>query len=228
VGSGDAGEEVPPEREVRIKWRRVTLLGTVAVPEAARGMVLFAHGSGSSRKSVRNRTVAAWLQRAGFGTLLIDLLTAEEAAEREDVFDVGLLAERVLAATHWVAEHRGTEDLPVGYFGASTGAAAALAAAAQLGSGVRAIVSRGGRPDLAGESLERVDTPTRLIVGERDAAVLALNRDAAHRMQAKTDLVVVAGATHLFEEPGALDRVAELAREWFSEHLRPDSRRGRR
>jgi pimeloyl-ACP methyl ester carboxylesterase len=189
------------------------------VPEGARGLVLFAHGSGSSSRSPRNRYVAGALNEAGLGTLLFDLLTPEEEADRANVFDVELLASRLLLATERVRESPDTAELPLGYFGASTGAAAALWAAAEPGSGVAAVVSRGGRPDLAAPRLAAVRAPTLLIVGGRDELVLELNRQAQRELGGETRLEVVPGATHLFEEPGALDRVADLAAEWFARHF---------
>jgi pimeloyl-ACP methyl ester carboxylesterase len=186
-------------------------------------LVIFAHGSGSSRLSPRNRAVAAVLRRAGLATLLFDLLTAAE--EREEMwtrhlrFDIDLLARRLVAATRQMAATPATAALPVGYFGASTGAAAALVAAAALPELIRAVVSRGGRPDLAGDALERVRAPVLLIVGGNDPLVLELNRQAMTRLHVPHRLEVIPGATHLFEEPGALERVADLARDWFLEHL---------
>lgn len=210
------------ERAVRIGSAAAELAGDLTVPEDARGLVVFAHGSGSSRGSPRNRSVAATLHEAGFATLLFDLLTPEEEAidlrTRELRFDIGLLSRRLVDATDWVHDHPEHRPLPLGYFGASTGAAAALAAAA-LRQTPRAIVSRGGRPDLAGAALERVSAPTLLLVGERDETVLRLNREAASRMQAHVELVVVPGATHLFEEPGTLEEVARLAAAWFERCL---------
>ncbi|MGW0769532.1 dienelactone hydrolase family protein [Streptomyces sp. NPDC002676] len=201
------------------------LPGDLVLPERARAVVLFAHGSGSSRHSPRNRAVAAELRRAGLGTLLIDLLT--EAEERRDVltaehrFDIPLLGRRLVAALDWLGARPGTRDLPVVLFGASTGAAAALVAAAAHPDRVLTVVSRGGRPDLAGDALPAVRAPVLLIVGGRDEHVLQLNEEAARRMRAPSTLRVIPGATHLFEEPGALERVAETAREWCEEHLRP-------
>jgi pimeloyl-ACP methyl ester carboxylesterase len=187
------------------------------------GVVLFAHGSGSSRHSTRNRYVAAQLQAAGLATLLIDLLTLEEEAVDQHTahlrFDIPLLAERLVAATRWLGEDPSTRSLSVGYFGASTGAAAALVAAATIPERVGAVVSRGGRPDLADEALPRVSAPTLLIVGGRDLAVLDLNRIAMARMTAVTRLEIVPGATHLFEEAGTLEVVAHLARDWFLRYL---------
>jgi pimeloyl-ACP methyl ester carboxylesterase len=205
-----------PGRQVSVTLGSVTLPGLLAVPGQAHGLVLFAHGSGSSRLSVRNNRVAADLRSAGIATLLFDLLTEPESASRANVFDIPLLAERLAGATDWaVAEAPG---LPVGYFGASTGAAAALVAAAARGD-VGAIVSRGGRPDLAGDALPRVTAPTLLIVGSRDEQVLGLNRQALAQLTCAKRLTIVPGATHLFEEPGALEQISALARGWFAEHL---------
>jgi dienelactone hydrolase len=208
--------------EVTLAAGRVVLNGSLARPLDANGIVLFAHGSGSSRFSRRNRAVAAVLQGEGLATLLFDLLTVDE--ERIDEvtrhlrFDIGLLAARLAAATAWVSEQPQLRSLRIGYFGASTGAAAALVAASGV-DGVGAIVSRGGRPDLAGDALPRVRAPTLLIVGGEDHEVLALNRAAQARMTCPTRLTIVAGATHLFEEPGALEEVATLAADWFTKHL---------
>lgn len=195
--------------------------GSYAPPEAGAGVVIFAHGSGSSRFSPRNRFVAEGLRQAGLGTLLFDLLRPEEAEDRRKVFDIPLLAGRLIAATEWLTSPAGAGGaVPVGYFGASTGAAAALVAAAQRGELVRAVVSRGGRPDLAGpEALARVRAPTLLIVGSLDQEVLALNRAAAARMQGEVAIEVVQGAGHLFEEPGTLEAVVALARDWFVARL---------
>jgi len=206
--------------EVRLDVAGVSLGGTLTLPDGARGLVVFAHGSGSSRFSPRNRGVADVLHAAGTGTLLMDLLTAEEEQvdlrTRELRFDIRLLGERVVGALDWAAaEHA----VPLGAFGASTGAAAALVGAAERPALVRAVVSRGGRPDLAGDALPRVRAPTLLIVGGDDPVVLDLNRRAMERLEAETRLEVVSGASHLFEEPGTLDRVAELARDWFAERL---------
>lgn len=207
------------DREVGVDTAGVSLPGRLAVPKKAHGLVLFAHGSGSSRHSPRNRYVAQALHRSGLGTLLFDLLTPAEEMQRDTVFDVDLLADRLLAVTRAMRHEPGVEHLRVGYFGASTGAAAALAAAAVPGSAVGAVVSRGGRPDLAGSRLPRVHAPTLLIVGGRDDVVLELNRRALRQLRCPARLEVVPGATHLFEEPGALDTVADLARAWFLEHL---------
>jgi putative phosphoribosyl transferase len=206
----------------------VVLEADVVVPVPARGVVLFAHGSGSSRHSPRNRHVAGELQDAGQATVLVDLLTPRE--EQADVrtgalrFDIGLLAGRVAALIDWLVEDGRTAGLPVGLFGASTGAAAALVAAAVRPASVEAVVSRGGRPDLAGERLRLVRQPTLLIVGQRDTAVIDLNRSAMQQLGGETTLEIVPGASHLFEEPGALEQVARLARDWFVRHLQPAQR----
>jgi pimeloyl-ACP methyl ester carboxylesterase len=199
------------------------IFATLNVPDGARAIVVFAHGSGSSRHSPRNRLVAADLVRYGFGAMLTDLLSAEEDAidrsTAEFRFNIALLAERLSAATRTLLERRDTARLPIGYFGASTGAAAALVAAARAPDVVRAIVSRGGRPDLAGDALPHVRAPSLFIVGSADAIVLKLNEDAIRRIPATTELSIVAGATHLFEEPGALDEVTRLSRAWFERYL---------
>jgi pimeloyl-ACP methyl ester carboxylesterase len=195
------------------------------VPEPALGVVLFAHGSGSSRHSPRNRYVAGELQDAGLATVLADLLTPEEeqldAATGALRFDIGLLAGRVAVLTDWLVDQEATADLGVGLFGASTGAAAALVAAAARPASVQAVVSRGGRPDLAGGSLHLVRQPTLLIVGDRDTVVIELNRKAMGKLSGETRLEVVPGASHLFEEPGALEQVARLTRNWFAGRLQP-------
>ncbi|MFF8375494.1 phosphoribosyltransferase family protein [Streptomyces sp. NPDC015661] len=208
------------DTDVRIPVGGVTLSGRLAVPEDAGGIVLFAHGSGSSRHSPRNRAVAAALNRAGLGTLLFDLLTESEATDRAHVFDTPLLAGRLAGATEWLAARPESTGLPFGYFGASTGAAAALWAAGDPASPVSAVVSRGGRPDLAAEHLARVRAPTLLVVGGADALVLDLNRRALALLRCENRLSVVGGAGHLFEEPGALEEVADLATSWFQEHFR--------
>ena len=201
----------------------VTLVGDLEIPENACGLVLFAHGSGSSRHSPRNQAVAARLREEGVGTLLFDLLTpqeeVEEACRGHLRFDIELLGRRLAIATKNVATKRLSRNLPLGYFGASTGGAAALRAAATLGPEIGAVVSRGGRPDLAGEALEQVQSPTLLIVGERDEHVLGLNREAFGKLRCAKLLAVVRGATHLFSEPGALEEVARLAANWFRKHL---------
>ena len=212
------------ERRVSVAAGRVNLEGDLSVPNGARGIVLFAHGSGSSRHSPRNRYVAGALNQAGLATLLIDLLTAEE--ETVDVrtahlrFDISLLAERLVYATEWLKQEPDTQGLRTGYFGASTGAGAALVAAAERPEQVAAVVSRGGRPDLAGDALLRVQAPTLLIVGGNDMPVIHLNEDALAKLAApEKQIEIVPGATHLFEEPGALEEVARLARNWFERHL---------
>ncbi len=211
----------PPRRdeEVRVAAGPVTVGGHLTVPENPRGVVVFAHGSGSSRHSPRNRYVAGVLNDAGLATLLFDLLTPDEERNRANVFDIDLLASRLVAVTGWLAEQAETAALPVGYFGASTGAGGALAAAGQPGLDIKAVVSRGGRPDLAGRALSTVSAPTLLIVGGRDEVVLDLNRQAAARIVGPCRLAVVPGATHLFEEPGTLEQAASLARDWFLDHL---------
>ena len=211
------------EQSVRVRAGAVTLDGDLSLPDGARAIVLFAHGSGSSRLSPRNRHVADLLNEAGLATLLVDLLTPEEevtdARTARLRFDIRLLAERLVEVTDWLRERAETRGLRLGYFGASTGAAAALVAAAMRPEAVDAIVSRGGRPDLAGRALSLVRAPTLLIVGGEDGVVIELNRQALAELRAEATLVVVPGATHLFEEPGALDEVARLAREWFERHL---------
>jgi putative phosphoribosyl transferase len=213
-------------RPVQIVLRDAVLNADLAIPRAARGLVIFAHGSGSSRHSSRNQGVARELEQAGFATLLLDLLT--EAEERIDIttaefrFDIPLLGSRVSAAVAWARTDDIISSLPIGIFGASTGAAAALIAAADHSGSVRAVVSRGGRPDLAASALERVRAPCLLIVGERDDTVITLNQQALARLTAPAQLAIVPRATHLFEEPGTLARVVELAREWFDRHLVPE------
>jgi putative phosphoribosyl transferase len=211
------------EQLVQVPAGSVTLEGNLTLPEESRAIVLFAPGSGSSRHSPRNRYVARVLNEAKLATLLIDLLTLHEevvdARTAQLRFDIDLLAERLVDATDWLTQFPDTKHLRIGYFGASTGAAAALAAAAVRPDAVRAIVSRGGRPDLAGAALTRVQAPTLLIVGEHDDQVVQLNRQALTQLRCEKRLVIVPGATHLFEEPGALDEVARLARDWFQRHL---------
>ncbi len=204
---------------VRIEVDGVRLEGMLALPTDTRSVVLFAHGSGSSRHSKRNRFVAQMLNEAGIGTLLFDLLTAEEDMVYENRFDIPLLAERLVGATKWFLARSGAERCKIGYFGASTGAAAALVAAAELGDTIAGVVSRGGRPDLAGLALEEVTAPTLLIVGGFDHTVIQLNQQAFQRLKALRELRIVEGATHLFEEPGTLAEAAGLARAWFSSHL---------
>lgn len=216
----------PPPTAVPVEIRvdATCLEGELTLPPDAAGLVIFAHGCGSSHRSPRNKFVAHALQNAGWGTLLFDLLTRAEDAgdfDRRLRFDIDLLTHRLVAATRWVRMQPGVADLPCGYFGASTGAAAALSAAVQLGDEVRAIVSRGGRPDLAGAVLPSVTAPTLLIVGGWDDVVLQLNRDALHHLTCEAHLEIVPCATHLFEERGALEQVASLAADWFATHLQP-------
>lgn len=209
---------------VTIPIASINLDGDLSIPTGARGVVLFAHGSGSSRRSPRNRYVADLLNESGLATLLTDLLTADE--QQVDLqtaqlrFDIPLLAERLAGITQWLGQHPATAKLRIGHFGASTGAGAALVAAAQLPGIVRAVVSRGGRPDLAGASLPRVEAPTLLIIGGADPVVLDLNQKALGMLSCEKALKVVPGASHLFEESGALEKVAELARDWFAGHLK--------
>lgn len=216
-------QSVPEPEDVLIGFPEGELAGSLAVPPEALGLVLFAHGSGSSRHSPRNRYVAEVLQRAGLATMLMDLLTqAEEAIDattRHYRFDIDLLANRLVVAIDWFIERPLTRDLAIGLFGASTGAAAALKAAAARPDRIRAVVSRGGRPDLAGDALELVRAPTLLIVGADDTPVIPLNQAALRRLRCPAELVLVPGATHLFEEPGTLETASDLAREWFLRHL---------
>jgi len=218
------------EEAVRVSAASIGLEGDLVVPADAAGVVLFAHGSGSSRFSARNRYVARELNAAGLGTLLIDLLTRKEEAEDARTahlrFDIGLLAERLAGAVAWLQGDEGTRGLPVGLFGASTGGGAALVAAAHRPDSVAAVVSRGGRPDLAGDALPRVRAPTLRIAGGDDVPVIGMNRDAMARMRdVEVRLEIVPGGSHLFEEPGTLEQVARLAAEWFQRHLHPPSPR---
>jgi putative phosphoribosyl transferase len=217
-------------RPVRVSAGPVELEGNLGVPEGAGGVVLFAHGSGSGRHSPRNRYVARALREANLATLLIDLLTPDE--EEVDLrtghlrFDIGLLAERLAGATDWLVRNPDSQHLRIGYFGASTGAGAALVAAAERPEAVGAVVSRGGRPDLAGDALPLVEAPTLLIVGGNDVPVIGMNEEALERLRAEKRLEIVPGATHLFEEPGALEEVARLAAGWFARYLAPDAGAG--
>jgi len=211
------------ERVAQIPAGSETLEGNLSIPDRARAVILFAHGSGSSRHSPRNRFVARVLNDAGLATLLTDLLTADEEEVDEVTrhlrFDITLLAQRLVAITDWLAVQPEAQEMRIGYFGASTGAAAALVAAAERPAVVGAIVSRGGRPDLAGPALLRVRAPTLLIVGGSDFPVLELNRQALRELRVEAELSIVPGATHLFEEPGALEEVARLSAQWFTRHL---------
>src|SRR5215471_2770273 len=214
----------PTSREVVLDLEDVSLGAELNVPHNALGLVIFAHGSGSSRQSPRNQFVARVLRDVGIGTLLFDLLTEDE--EQADArtpflrFDIPFLARRLVGVTRWVLDEATTRGLILGYFGASTGAAAALVAAAKLRESIQAVVSRGGRPDLAGSALEDVQAPTLLLVGAHDSEVLALNEGAYNRLRCPKALRIIQGATHLFEEPGTLDQVARMASEWFAEYLR--------
>jgi len=215
--------------EVRIQAEHAVLSGNLTIPENAIALVLFAHGSGSSRHSPRNRFVARTLNDARLGTLLFDLLTREEEAfdlyTREHRFNIALLAQRLVHATKWAKQQEETRDLRMGYFGSSTGGAAALVAATELPQDIGAVVSRGGRPDLAGDALPKVEATTLLIVGGNDDIVIELNEMARDQMKCEVKLEIVPGASHLFEEPGALEKVAELASDWFVSHLAGDSPR---
>jgi dienelactone hydrolase len=212
---------VNDEQLVHIPADSVMLDGSLVLPGETEGLVIFAHGSGSSRNSPRNRYVAQMIQKAGIGTLLFDLLTTEEDVRFENRFNIPLLTDRLEAATRWVKEQPQTRKLAIGYFGASTGAAAALWAAADLGTGIGAVVSRGGRPDLAMQFLGRVTAPTLLIVGGHDHVVIELNQQAYERIKGEKELKIIPGATHLFEEPGALEQAARAAADWFKAHLLP-------
>jgi putative phosphoribosyl transferase len=209
--------------QIQILAGLAVLSGDLTIPENAMSLVLFAHGSGSSRHSPRNQFVASTLNRSGLGTLLFDLLTPEEEAldlyTREHRFNIGLLAERLVQATNWSRQQEQTRDLRVGYFGSSTGGAAALVAAAQLTQDIGAVVSRGGRPDLAGDALPKVQASTLLIVGGNDNTVIELNEMARDQMRCEVKLAIIPGATHLFEEPGTLEQVAKFASDWFVLHL---------
>ena len=214
-------------RAIQIPTGSVALEGELTVPPAPDGIVIFAHASGSSRHNPRNQEVARLLRKAGLGTLLFDLLTPAEAAEDARTgrlrFNMGLLTQRLVCAAHWVADEDEARHLRLGFFGASTGGGAALVAAADLGKFIGAVVSRGGRPDLAGNALRRVKAPVLLIVGEQDESLIEFNEEAYEMLNGEKTLAIVPGATHLFEEPGALEEVARLAADWFLEHLRPFS-----
>ena len=211
--------------EITIPVQDVHLGGELSLSKEASGLVVFAHGSGSSRHSPRNQFVARMLRESGVGTLLFDLMTAEEeqaeASTRHLRFDIPFLARRLVAATQWVLDEGTIRDISVGYFGSSTGAAAALVAAAEMPENISVVVSRGGRPDLAGDALERVRASTLLIVGGKDTAVISLNEEAYGRLECQKALRIVPGATHLFEEPGTLETVARMASEWFAGHFQP-------
>lgn len=216
---------VEHEQPVTVTVGRVRLQGILGLPEQPAGVVLFAHGSGSGRLSPRNTFVARTLQEGGMATLLLDLLEEQEAEDRRKVFDIDRLADRLLAATDWLSQHPATQGQRLGYFGASTGAGAALQAAARSPASVTAVVSRGGRPDLAAPYLPQVTAPTLLIVGGNDVPVIRMNEEALALLTCPKELVIVPGATHLFEEPGTLEQVAELALRWFRRYLSPSSSR---
>jgi len=208
--------------EIQIPAGEAALAGNLTIPDQAKALVLFAHGSGSSRNSPRNQFVARTLNAAGLATLLFDLLTPEEERvdlySREHRFNIGLLAERLVHATKWARKEKQTADLPIGYFGSSTGGAAALVAATELPNDIAAVVSRGGRPDLAGDALPKVIAPTLLIVGGEDHVVIELNEQARTQMRCEVKIEIIPGATHMFEEPGALEQVAKMAGDWFVKH----------
>ncbi len=206
-------------KTITIPVGSMELEGILSVPEGAKGLVIFAHGAGSSRLSPRNNFVAEILQKAGLATLLFDLLTEEEDEIYKNRFNIPLLAERLKTVTGWIRRQPDTKDLAVGYFGSSTGAAAAIIGAADLGSEIKAVVSRGGRPDLAKGALAEIQSPTLLIVGGDDTAVIGLNKEASRQMHCEKKLEIVPGATHLFEEPGTLEKAARLAAGWFTKHL---------
>lgn len=211
----------PDKKLVQIPVNDVSVEGDLTIPQNAKGIVLFAHGSGSSRLSPRNQFVAQTLNASGIGSLLFDLLTPREDTNYENRFNINLLTQRLIMATRWIQEYPQAQDLPLGYFGASTGAAAALMAAAELGLDIRCVVSRGGRPDLAMEVLDRVEAPTLLIVGGNDEAVIRMNQNALVHLKGRKELFIVPGATHLFEEPGTLEEAARQATQWFSNYLKP-------
>lgn len=207
------------EKIIQIPINSIKLEGMLVIPEGAKGLVIFAHGAGSSRLSPRNNFVAKEIQEVGLGTLLFDLLTEEEDETYENRFDIPLLAERLKTVTDWIKKQKETKGLNIGYFGSSTGAAAAIIGAADIGSEIKAVVSRGGRPDLAGDSLPKLDSPTLLLVGGNDDVVIGLNQEAYDQMTCEKDLKIIPGATHLFEEPGTLEEVASLAAKWFKGYL---------
>ncbi len=207
------------KKTIQIPINSIQLEGMLAIPDGAKGLVIFVHGAGSSRLSPRNNFVAEELQKVGLGTLLFDLLTEEEDEIYENRFDIPLLADRLNAVTEWIKKQKEVKNLNIGYFGASTGAAAAIIGAADIGPDIKAVVSRGGRPDLAGDSLPKIQSPTLLIVGGDDDEVIGLNQEAYDMMNCKKELKIVPGATHLFEEPGTLEEAAGLAAEWFKKYL---------
>lgn len=205
--------------EVHIPVDNIQIIGNLVIPDKAVGLIVFSHGSGSSRFSPRNNMVAERLRKKKFGTLLMDLLTEREDQVYANRFNINLLTARLVAVTKWLIKQETTKDLPIAYFGASTGAASALNAAAELGDKIHAVVSRGGRPDLAMDSISWVKAPTLLIVGSLDTAVIDLNRKAFQRLQSKKELSIIPGASHLFEEPNKLEQVADLATQWYEAHM---------
>ena len=204
--------------EINIPLKSVVLIGNLSIPKNAKGIVVFSHGSGSGRLSSRNKLVAEMIQQHGFGTLLFDLLTEVEDRDYENRFDIDLLSSRLIETTDWLMENKDTKDYKIAYFGASTGAASAIRAAAYFGKKIKAVVSRGGRPDLALNVLNLVTAPTLLIVGQRDISVIEMNKKAFDLLVSEKEMKIIPGATHLFEEPGMLDQVADLATEWFKQH----------
>ena len=207
------------EKTLQIPINSIKLEGMLAIPEGAKGLVIFAHGAGSSRLSPRNNFVAEEIRKKGVGTLLFDLLTEEEDEIYENRFDIPLLADRLKIVTEWVKKQSETKNLNIGYFGSSTGAAAAIIAASDIGPEIKAVVSRGGRPDLAGEALSQIQSPALFMVGGDDFGVIELNQESYDLMKCKKELKIISGATHLFEEPGTLEEVAHLAAEWFKKYL---------
>lgn len=206
--------------EIEIPCGEIMLKGELTIPLKPIATIIFVHGSGSSRHSPRNKRVADDLNAQGFATLLFDLLTAEEASNQSNVFDIEMLTQRLIRVTKWINTHENMAQLPIGYFGASTGAAAALVAASTMGAEITAVVSRGGRVDLAGNELRNVKAPTLMIVGSADDVVLDLNNQAQKQMRCENELIIISGATHLFEEPGTLDQVSEAAADWFRKYLK--------
>ncbi len=207
------------KKTIHIPIDSIKLEGMLAVPDGAKGMVIFAHGAGSSRLSPRNNFVAEEIRKTGLGTLLFDLLTEEEDEIYENRFDIPLLADRLKIVTDWIKKQPEAKSLNIGYFGASTGAAAAIIGAADIGPEIKAVVSRGGRPDLAGKALTKIQSPTLLIVGGNDGVVIGLNEEAHSQMKCKKKMNIIPGATHLFEEPGTLEEAAHQAADWFKEYL---------
>jgi putative phosphoribosyl transferase len=219
TGKNSYMEYILLNETIQIPVGEVSLTGDLIIPDKATGLIIFSHGSGSSRLSSRNRQVAQYLQEQGFATLLFDLLTTREDLNHETRFNIPLLTDRLVQTTRWVQHAAYTKDFDIGYFGASTGAASALGAAAALGDKVKAVVSRGGRPDLAAADLHKVKAPVLLIVGSRDEPVISMNHEAFELIRGTREMAIVEGATHLFEEPGTLEKVSELAADWFKKYL---------